>query len=237
MNLTRASLALIVIIPFTATPAHAATVWREDFTTPGRWPSSVSVYSGGHYRPAQSLTVHDGVLDAFLFNTPDPSKPSGWDSVASAIVPAVNGRYLNTRYGQYDLSVFVDRTSGGLVGWNFVALLWPENNNPAGGEYDAIEHHFGGPMETIVHETGARHRFNCRSVPLGPGLVGWHHYSFQWNPQGFAVWIDGQLLAWVTCGQPLGRMHLVIQMNADGGLAPGNSFGHVLIDSLQVAGI
>lgn len=231
MNLTRAALALIIIIPLTtATDAHAAT-YREDFSTPGRWPASISVYDGGKYRPADSLSVHDGVLDVFMFNR---WTGTAWQSVSSAILPAVGGKYLNTRYGSFDWSMAVSPQSGGLAGWHVVAVLWPESNNPADGEIDHSEWHFGGSMNAFVHKTGALHAQNCKSVNMGPGPGGWNWYTIRWTPTEIQFWLNGQLKGSTTCGQPLGRMHLVIQVSADG-LAPGNSFGHLYMDWLAVS--
>lgn len=222
-----------------STPASASVVYREDFSTPGHWPASVQVYTGGHYHPTESLSVHDGVLDGWMFNRVNPAVPGGWESVTTAFVAAVNGHYVNLRYGEWQWRMMLQPDSGGLRGWSITGVLWPESNDPADGEIDFPEWHPGGPMMIFAHETGTHPKQNCQVFQIvpGPGPLGvWHDYGLRWSASGFSFWIDGQRYWSTTCGQPRGRMHLVLQTGFDNGLAPPDSFGHALFSWEQIVG-
>jgi hypothetical protein len=227
------ALGLALVAGLLPAPAEAGT-WREDFNTPGGLPASLSRYYGGTFQ-ADSISVHDGLLDLYMFNRQNPSAPGGWESARSAVVPSVGGRYLNFQYGEIQWEMMVQPTSGGLVGWNVVGLLWPESDRPEDGEIDFPEWHMGYDMKAYVHDTGPRHSYNCQifTITGAPGpLNAWHRYGIRWSAYGFSFWVDGRRYFDTVCGQPRGRMHFVIQIGADPGktgVAPGNSFGHTLI--------
>lgn len=241
----RILLALLVAASLLATPGTAQAAWvqvyRQDFSG-SVLPANVIPYKGGTFHPDESITVHGGVMDFWLYDRRNPVTPTGWESARSAIVPAVNGRYLNLRYGQFQWSMLVQPDSGGLVGWNVVGLLWPESNDGAAGEVDFPEWHMGGSVMTYVHQAtgqpGCPTVQSIHQIVPGPGPLGvWHTYGIRWSPSGFSFWIDGLRYWGTACGQPRTAMHLVIQVGADpgrAGVAPATSHGHVQIGFIQI---
>jgi hypothetical protein len=232
---------LLALLLTLGTPpsANAAVTYRQDFDTPGGLPANVLPYSGGTFHPDESLSVEGGNLSIWLHNR---LRPTGWESVRSAVVPAVNGKYLNFTYGEVQWRMLVQPDSGGLVGWNVVGVLWPESNNGADGEIDFPEWHMGGAMMTYAHQTASQPF--CPTVQAihqivpGPGPLGvWHNYGIRWSASGYSFWIDGQRYWDTPCGQPRTRMHFVIQIGADpgrDGVAPADSHGHIFISWIQV---
>lgn len=246
-----ASLILALIGCTPASPAAAATTWREDFSRPvtlgqvgNIYGQSMRGYDGfadtrGHglYAPDRVLSVHGGVLDYYLHSE------GGRPLVAAPTLIDYAGKL----YGTFSVSVKADA----IPGYKIAFLLWPSSDDWNDGEVDWPEVSDlssgakASPASAIAGSAAAHGYQRADFLPAtraySPVTMqsGYHTYTIRWLPTSLTFLIDSTTVATITSGIPQTPMRWTLQAETQIGAAPSSSArGHVYIDwaSYQAAG-
>jgi beta-glucanase (GH16 family) len=214
--------------------------FSDDFTqnlAEGQFPSNVSsrwsaypygwqdTSRHGTYDPS-IVSVHDGVLDAFIRTT------NGVHRVA-ALTPKFASGSTNQLYGRYAIRFKADSMHGYKGAW----LLWPASNTwPRDGEIDFPEGDFDSTLHAFMHRQGATTGSDQDAFSTSARWTDWHTAVTEWTPTSVRFLLDGQVIGTSTSRIPNTPMHWVIQNETTlSGFVPADSVsGHVLIDWVAV---
>lgn len=181
--------------PSGATPPQASFV--EDFDVSAGLGNVANLYqqawqpypdgTSGIYAPSQTVTVHDGVLDARL----------GGAGTAGT---------FGTKAGAYDhvggsFSVRAKATGGDGNGAAF--MLWPTSNRWADGEIDFPEGNFESEPMAFHHSMTPGQEAERVQIPTGVSWRDWHTYTVDWDPgESVTYKVDGTVIGTITHDVP-----------------------------------
>ncbi|WP_242088729.1 glycoside hydrolase family 16 protein [Curtobacterium sp. DN_7.5] len=177
-----------------------------------RYPQAWQPYpdgTSGIYAPSQTVTVHDGVLDARL----------GGAGTAGT---------FGTKAGAYDhvggsFSVRAKATGGDGNGAAF--MLWPTSNRWADGEIDFPEGNFESEPMAFHHSMTPGREAERVQIPTGVSWRDWHTYTVDWDPGKSVTYkVDGKVIGTVTHDVPTTPHRFMFQTGNWG------ASGNLLID-------
>lgn len=243
------------------------TAWREigedDFTVSaplGSWGTSDAnevVYTGDHglqwdeypdgwpcgafshcYRPADVVSVHDGVLDYWLHNCRYP------DGVVAAcgadpgpLIPTTDTRYQT--YGRYEARfklVFDDRSH--LDQYHIAWLLWREHGSDRKcaepSESDFPEMDLSQTTVSAFAHRGCKHPPDYFNAKIN--LTKWHTFTQEWGPGFRRYYLDGRLLGQSTNEVYSGPERWQLQTEAHR-KAGDTTSGHLLVDWVWIGAL
>jgi hypothetical protein len=203
--------------PSGATPPQASFV--EDFDVSAALGNVANLYqqawqpypdgTSGIYAPSQTVTVHDGVLDARL----------GGAGTAGT---------FGTKTGAYDhvggsFSVRAKATGGDGNGAAF--MLWPTSNRWADGEIDFPEGNFESEPMAFHHSMTPGQEAERVQIPTGVSWRDWHTYTVDWDPGKSVTYkVDGKVIGTITHDVPTTPHRFMFQTGNWG------ASGNLLID-------
>lgn len=203
--------------PSGATPPKASFV--EDFDQAAGLGNVANLYqqawqpypdgTSGIYAPSQTVTVHDGVLDARL----------GGAGTAGT---------FGTKTGAYDhiggsFSVRAKATGGDGNGAAF--MLWPTSNRWADGEIDFPEGNFESEPMAFHHSMTPGQEAERVQIPTGVSWRDWHTYTVDWDPGKSVTYkVDGKVIGTITHDVPTTPHRFMFQTGNWG------ASGNLLID-------
>ncbi|MDZ7577871.1 MAG: glycoside hydrolase family 16 protein [Candidatus Nanopelagicales bacterium] len=197
-------------------------IYREDFNTPAPLGSFLATYGStfgaypypwadtsrslrsdpGYYHPGKTLSVADGVMDAWLHYDAE---------LGRVLVAAPYPKLPKMRYGRFALRL----RAPAVHGYRIAPMLWPDSdryptdgeiNMPEGGlarrEFVAYAHYAQpagtpGPTQDII--------------PIGVNGEDWHVYEIAWSPGKVEFFVDGESIGASTHAVPDKPMHWVLQ--------------------------
>lgn len=274
---------IAVLVCFATIPVSAqAGTWTQQFTESFNTNASLgnfgSVYStkfdnydgytdtSGHgtYSNANTLSVHDGVLDIWLHSSQVSGVWKHWVSAALPKWPCASGtpgRWVDSNgngvchsitYGAVGIVFSVDDATP-LTRYKTAWLTWPDSNSwPGDGEIDLMEScsDLTGNMCVATHPAQSDPNavaITNTNVKYTDNYVGhptwgsYHEIWMQWYPDRVVYTLDGNVVAthYGEPGYPVpsNPMHFVLQNETQtgGASAPSNSTsGHIYVDSVEV---
>jgi hypothetical protein len=256
----RIALVLLVLAAMLGVPQSASAAWtqvyRQDFNQsvalggwPGPYAGNVNALegcceAGGNtvwYNSKQTLSVHDGVLDAWAHKRLQPD--GNWRIMGSWVSPTVpNGD--NILYGRIimRMGVFPEGPDG-MQNWWVSNLLFAKSNVWADGEVNWPESEmasYGVPV-AFVHDIAPKDPHNNCSIQYNKAfsILGWHTYYLDWTPSGFGFYIqnDGGPVVQIgssSCALPTKPMNYVSQVGTIGHTPTNNAHGRVLWDYIAI---
>ncbi len=166
---------------------------------------------GGVYRPGQTLSVADSVLD--IHARPDSRTGA---LMCAAVVPFRPGVLSNSHtYGRWSYRMRAHDASGpGVLG---VALLFPEIKSqwPRSGEADWPESDVAGILGGNHHPAGSSTDSRIEIDAQGRKWSAWHTFTIDWRPGKIAYEVDGHTALSATTNAPSVPMKWVVQCAPD----------------------
>lgn len=235
----------IVVQNFT-TPAAIGAVRSAypsmGFFTPGQMDTS----NFGRYDPDKVLSVHDGLLDFYL-HTDIPSaeaQANGAPSKATPLVACVMpDNYTPITYGRAVVRYRVVATVG--VGFKFVPMFWPMDDDWNKGEIDFVEFDIkpgartrpaNATPGTLGQGSGGGPVFRPDGEMYAPDDVFSDHVGIcDWTPDGIFIYHDGILQAQIEASRvPTTPMRVELQAETwiNQGLPAANAVAHILVSQV-----
>ena len=186
------------------------------------YPSTfLDTYQRRPYRPAEVLSVADGMLQFDLHNV--QGQPAGANP--SPII--ANGSQYQT-YGRYSARLRVDNPN--LSEYHIAWLLWPQSEKwPADGEIDF-------PEGRLSETAGAYHHYALASggqdtADTGVTFNNWHVYTIEWSPGRVRFLLDDAVVLDTTRYVPTKPMRWQLQTETNGF---GTHRGNLLVDWVSI---
>lgn len=237
-----ALVAAVALSTATATATATTTspwqlVSRTDFNTAAvegtflsKYPNWYAYAKGSHDTSGRGMydpgivSVHDGVLDAYIRTT------NGVHRIA-AFGPRF-GTSNSQLYGRYEVRARVDSMHGYKGAW----LLWPKSEVwPRDGEIDFPEGVYDSSISAFMHRQGATSGSDQAAYSAGVTWNQWHTYVIEWTPSVVRFIVDGRLIGAPVTRIPNTPMRWALQTETTLSYAPANTVqGHVLIDYAAV---
>lgn len=173
----------------------------------------------GRYHPAKTLSVGNGVLDAWLH----------YDATLDQhLVAAPVPRMTNQTYGRYVIRLRADQ----IDGYKIAPLLWPVSENwPTDGEINLPEGDLDGTsFAGFMHHARPQGGQDYFSTKVDH--TSWNVYEILWTPGRVEFWVNDQIIGVSTNDVPSTPMRWVLQMETTitASAPPKSAQGHVQID-------
>ncbi|MBP7971726.1 MAG: family 16 glycosylhydrolase [Candidatus Nanopelagicales bacterium] len=214
-------------------------IYGEDFLTDAPLGSFLSTYSNsvgaypypwtdtsrnvrstpGYYHPEKTLSVANGVMDAYLH----------YDATLGRyLVAAPTPKLPTMKFGRFAMKLRADK----IAGYKIAPLLWPDSEKwPGDGEIDFPEGDLtGGNLSAFSHyanASGGQDWFDTQVKHTD-----WHVYETAWSPTKVQFFVDGNLVGTSTTNVPQNAMHWVLQFETQiSSSTPSiSAAGHVQVD-------
>lgn len=186
------------------------------------YPSTfLDTYQRRPYRPAEVLSVADGMLQFDLHNV--DGQPAGANP--SPII--ANGSQYQT-YGRYSARLRVDNPN--LSEYHIAWLLWPESEKwPDDGEIDFPEGQLNETAYGFHHYALASGGQD--SANTGVSFNNWHVYTIEWSPGRVRFLLDDAVVLDTTRYVPTKPMRWQLQTETKG---YGTNRGNLLVDWVSI---
>ncbi|MGV1078875.1 MAG: family 16 glycosylhydrolase [Candidatus Nanopelagicales bacterium] len=218
-------------------------IYGEDFLTDAPLGSFLSKYSNtvsaypypwtdtsrnvrsnnpGYYNPDKTLSVANGVMDAYLH----------YDATLGRyLVAAPTPKLPTMKFGRFAMKLRADK----IAGYKIAPLLWPDSEKwPGDGEIDFPEGDLtGGNLSAFSHYANANGGQDWFDTKVKH--TDWHVYETAWSPTKVQFFVDGNLVGTSTTNVPQNAMHWVLQFETQiSSSAPSTSAaGHVQVDWIK----
>ncbi|AMM20526.1 hypothetical protein AX769_10665 [Frondihabitans sp. PAMC 28766] len=195
---------------------------------------TMATYSGfkdtsgqGLYAPDKVLSVSNGNLDFYLHSEND-------QPLVAAVMPDDYAPHVT---GRVSIRFKADST----LGYKFVGMFWPEDDNWNEGEIDWPEADLGAtprPASAMpgTFANGSMHFMPATEMFADSNTTGYHVATTEWDKNAVRFYWDGQLVSTVTNAVPTTAMRVTLQAETfiGEGTVPKNTSGHLDIDWISI---
>ncbi len=221
-------------------------IFSEDFDTPAPLGTFLTKYAAtftaypypwtdtsrtlrsdpGYYYPEKTLSVANGVMDAWLHYDTELKR---------FLVAAPEPKLPKMLYGRFAFKLRAVKAPG----YKIAPMLWPDSDrHPDDGEINMPEGDLNGRQFGAYshHAVPAGTRRQVDGFPTGVNGQEWHVYETAWSPGKVEFFVDGKLIGTSTTAVPNTPMRWVLQFETHINKKPPatNAESHVLVDWMKV---